>query len=193
MQRPDPKKRELIKSIAAKLFATRPFHEVRLDDVAAAAKVGKGTVYTYFPSKEDLYFALLEDGFSSLIDRMRDRVEGTKTPPREDLRLIIRGLVDFAIQNPYLFEVMRSAGGAAPRGGWCKKRDAMVALIEATIRRGIAAHTFHDPDPHLTALCVPGLVRSVFLYGPRGLKAKQVTDHLVRLLEGGIDKKGGAS
>src|SRR5689334_9703478 len=132
MQRPDPKKRELIKSIAAKLFATRPFHEVRLDDVAAAAKVGKGTVYTYFPSKDDLYFALLEDGFSSLVDRMRDRVEGTKTPPREDLRLIVRGLVDFAIQNPYLFEVMRSAGGAAPRGGWCKKRDAMVALIEAT-------------------------------------------------------------
>ena len=190
MQRPDPKKRELIKTIAAKLFATKPFHEVRLEDVAAAAKVGKGTVYTYFPSKEDLFFALLQDGFGSLIDRLQTQLEATQSPAPDDLRLIIRGLVDFAIENPYLFEVMRSAGGAAPRGGWCKKRDAMVALIEATIRRGIAARAFVDPDPHLTALVIPGLVRSVFLYGPKGLKADKVAEHLIGLVEGGIRKKG---
>jgi len=189
MQRPDPKKCELIKAIAAKLFATKPFHEVRLDDVAAAAKVGKGTVYTYFPSKEDLFFALLEDGFGTLVDRLESQLAAEPASAREDLRHIIRGLVDFAIQNPHLFEVMRSAGLAAPRGGWCKKRDAIVSLIEATIQRGIKARELHDPDPHLTALCIPGLVRSIFLYGPRGLKAEHVADHLTQLVERGIVKK----
>lgn len=189
MQRPDPKKCELIKTIAAKLFATKPFHEVRLDDVAAAAKVGKGTVYTYFPSKEDLFFALLEDGFGSLIDRLQTQLAANPLPAPEDLRLVIRGLVDFAIQNPYLFEVMRSAGSAAPRGGWCKKRDAMVVLIESAIRRGCASGAFDDPDPQLTALVIPGLVRSVFLYGPKGLKADHVSDHLIKLVETGIRKR----
>ena len=55
MQRPDEQKRQLIIDTAARFFATQPFHKVRLDDVAAAAQVGKGTLYIYFKSKEDLY------------------------------------------------------------------------------------------------------------------------------------------
>jgi len=56
MQRPDEKKRQLIANTAAKLFATRPFHKVKLDDVASAAGVGKGTLYIYFKSKEEPLF-----------------------------------------------------------------------------------------------------------------------------------------
>jgi AcrR family transcriptional regulator len=51
MQRLKEAKREAILETAAKLFAQRPFHEVRLEDVASAAHIGKGTVYIYFKSK----------------------------------------------------------------------------------------------------------------------------------------------
>jgi AcrR family transcriptional regulator len=40
MQRLDDEKRAAITAAAVKHFATRPFHNVRLDVVAAAAKVG---------------------------------------------------------------------------------------------------------------------------------------------------------
>jgi AcrR family transcriptional regulator len=48
MQRLDEAKRKAITKSAARMFAARPFHEVRLDDVAASAKISKGTVYLYF-------------------------------------------------------------------------------------------------------------------------------------------------
>ena len=66
MQRPNDKKRRKITDTAARLFATRPFHKVRLDDVAAAAHVGKGTLYVYFKSKDDLYRSLVFDGLIML-------------------------------------------------------------------------------------------------------------------------------
>ena len=59
-------KRELILRAAEKIFKDRRFHEVKLDDVAAAAHVGKGTIYLYFKSKEDLFFQLAMDGFDEL-------------------------------------------------------------------------------------------------------------------------------
>src|SRR3954451_9617083 len=74
MQRPDEKKRALITATAAKLFASRPFHKVRLDDIAAEAKIGKGTLYIYFDSKEDLYFSLIYQGFAGLVDRLRQQL-----------------------------------------------------------------------------------------------------------------------
>ena len=51
-------KEQRILDTAADLFARQPFHKVLLSDVARVASVGKGTLYLYFKSKEDLYFAV---------------------------------------------------------------------------------------------------------------------------------------
>jgi AcrR family transcriptional regulator len=48
----DENKRRLIVQTAVRLFSELPFHKVRLDDVAEAAGVGKGTVYIYFKNKD---------------------------------------------------------------------------------------------------------------------------------------------
>src|SRR6266480_3299827 len=99
MQRPDEKKRALITATAARLFATQPFHKVRLDDIAAEAKIGKGTLYIYFDSKEDLYFSLIYDGLGRLVDTLREQLFGdggssddaatTGLTAREGLRRIV--------------------------------------------------------------------------------------------------------
>src|SRR5688500_9776467 len=102
MQRPSEIKRRKISDTAARLFATRPFHKVRLDDVAAAAQVGKGTLYIYFKSKEDLYVSLVEDGFSQLVSQLRQNAD---TPPEEALREIVRQLVAFSCSHPHFFEL----------------------------------------------------------------------------------------
>ena len=45
MQRIDEEKRKRILEIAGRLFQECPFHDVRLEDVAAKARIGKGTIY----------------------------------------------------------------------------------------------------------------------------------------------------
>jgi AcrR family transcriptional regulator len=49
------------------LFAERGFAATRLEDVAAAAGVAKGTIYLYFPSKEALFEAALRDRLSGAV------------------------------------------------------------------------------------------------------------------------------
>lgn len=52
MQVQDEEKRLKILTAAAELFAAQPFHKVCLSDVAEAAAVGKGTLYTYFNNND---------------------------------------------------------------------------------------------------------------------------------------------
>ena len=50
-----------------RLFNTRPYDEVSIDDIAAAANVSKGLLYHYFGSKRDFYVAIVRDAAAQLL------------------------------------------------------------------------------------------------------------------------------
>src|SRR5262245_18615534 len=50
-----PQQADKMLNAAARLFGTQRFHEVRMEDIAAEAAVGKGTIYRYFSDKDELY------------------------------------------------------------------------------------------------------------------------------------------
>jgi AcrR family transcriptional regulator len=53
-------KRARIIAAAAKVFARKGFFGTVMADIADGAGIGKGTIYEYFDSKEDLFFAVFE-------------------------------------------------------------------------------------------------------------------------------------
>ena len=53
-------KRSLIIEAAARVFANRGYNSTLIAEIAAEAGIGKGTIYEYFPSKEDLFFSVFE-------------------------------------------------------------------------------------------------------------------------------------
>jgi AcrR family transcriptional regulator len=59
-RKPDPNKRKTLLQAAARVFARKGYAATRIIEVADAAKVGKGTIYQYFPSKEELLFCVFE-------------------------------------------------------------------------------------------------------------------------------------
>jgi AcrR family transcriptional regulator len=190
MQRPSEEKRRLIERSAAKLFASRPYHEVKLDDVAADARIGKGTLYVYFKSKEDLYFSLIHDAFSASVERLEAQLSDRSGSAVEALRAIVSELVAFGFQHPQLFELMRHAGAPAlDDARWVVKRAALTKLIHDTIVRGVRRGELIDAHPELTSQCVPGLVRSILLFGPRGVDQGTVTEHVIGLVEHGLLKQ----
>ena len=63
---PHDDKRQRILAAATAVFAERDFHRVQVSDVATRAGVGKGTVYLYFPTKDDLHRAALEASLERL-------------------------------------------------------------------------------------------------------------------------------
>jgi AcrR family transcriptional regulator len=68
--------RDLIAETARSLFIERGFDSVTVADVARAADVSEGTVFNYFPTKEDLFFSQMVTFESELIEAVRARAPG---------------------------------------------------------------------------------------------------------------------
>jgi AcrR family transcriptional regulator len=190
MQRPDEKKRQGIVDAALRLFATRPFHEVRLEDVAAAAKVGKGTVYIYFKSKEDLYGSLISEGFSKLVEDVRAQLADESEPAWDVLKKTVREVVRFSVSHPHVYRLMRMGGPEEHRAAaLTTMRRELGKLIEGVIRRGIRRGEMCDPHPELTAQFVPACVRASTLYGPRDISEDVMVNHVMRVLGQGLMRR----
>src|SRR5204863_2864875 len=67
----NPRQESAIPQVAEEIFTENDFHQVLMEEVALRARVGKGTLYRYFPTKEDLYFAIIFAGW----DRLREELE----------------------------------------------------------------------------------------------------------------------
>lgn len=53
-------KKELIMDAAMELFAKKGYHNTKMIDIAKNAGIGKGTIYEYFSSKENLFIEIIE-------------------------------------------------------------------------------------------------------------------------------------
>lgn len=180
MQVTDEQKRVSILSAAAELFATQPFHKVVLSDVAQKAGVGKGTLYIYFKNKEDLYLSVYLGGFSSLVDRLLDFSGSEDIDPLEDIKRVIREIVEFAFKDRNHFQVMRSVpmGVDSIREKWLEKHLEMKNLIQSIIEKGMDEGIFFDSDPELTARYIPGFIRSALLRGVDGMDPESLSNHI---------------
>ncbi len=188
MRTPDLQKRQRILEAAAHLFTTRPYHEVLLDDIAAEAKVGKGTLYIYFKSKDDLFLALIYGGFDTMVDRLRLRLPAiAKDAPAVDyLQVVVDELVEFAFANPQVWELTRRVGIPTGESKWTRKRDDLFEMIEQVIRRGVTRGEFSDRHPDLTARYIPSLVRAALLFSPGKLTRAILTRHILSTLTAGL-------
>ena len=59
-------RREQLLASGAELLGRRPYDEVSIEEIAAAAGVSKGLLYHYFPTKQDFLLAALERGQGEL-------------------------------------------------------------------------------------------------------------------------------
>ncbi|MBW8485353.1 TetR family transcriptional regulator [Actinomadura parmotrematis] len=87
-ERKKERTRRALAAAALRLFAERGYEETTIADIAAAAEVSPRTFFAYFPSKEDVVFAEIDDRLAEIDARLADRPDG-ETP----LETIRRGLV----------------------------------------------------------------------------------------------------
>ncbi len=158
---------EKILDAAARLFGMRRFHEVRMDDIAEEAGVGKGTLYRYFQDKEELYLALLHRASEQFYAEVRTAV-AARSGSRARLEALVETIVHYFDQHPHLLdliqraEVTRTAGVPFP---WKETREHMVHLTEQVFAEAAAKGEFQVPDAHLTTLLLLGGLRTVIRMG----------------------------
>jgi hypothetical protein len=123
-----------------------------------------------------------------MVESVGRRLENSKADTRRTLRLVVGDLVAFAVQHPAVSEIMRSISQPKRHRQWAAKHRELCQLIESVIRRGIRRREFRDTHPEITALFVPGMVRSLFLFEPQKSRPEVIVNQIVTLLEHGLCK-----
>lgn len=72
-ERKKQRTRETIVTVALELFAEHGYQQTTVADIAEAAEVSKGTVFAYFPTKEDIVFADTAPVCDDLLHQLRER------------------------------------------------------------------------------------------------------------------------
>ncbi len=100
-------KKDIVLDAAYKTFLTEGFEKTSIEKIAKAANIGKGSVYLYFKSKEELFVTLMEErSFLPKLKEITIQPDGTL---EEKLRVIADGYLDF-IESAMPFLKMSLAG-----------------------------------------------------------------------------------
>ena len=78
------KTRQKLVDVARQLFAKKGLENTTMNDIALHSGKGRRTLYTYFKSKEDIYYAVIESELERLSDKM-DEVAARKIRPQEKI------------------------------------------------------------------------------------------------------------
>ena len=173
-------KETTILEAASRVFALRPFHEVLIDDIAAEARIGKGTIYRYFETKEDLYFAAVLFG----MDRVAEALEsglGAEHTTSDRLERIAREILEYFWDRRYLIPMLQHDDEDPSRKDeLLKRRQAIVRFAQETILEGIERRELRGIDARIGAELFLGMVRSANLFRADGDRlpdlCRQITD-----------------
>ncbi|GIW94171.1 MAG: hypothetical protein KatS3mg110_2212 [Pirellulaceae bacterium] len=86
-------------------FARSGYAETDVQQIADELGVGKGTIYRYFPTKQELFLAAVDHGVNQLktaVDQAADKA----TTPLERIENGVRAYLEFFDQNPDLIELL---------------------------------------------------------------------------------------
>ena len=99
VQRKRSRRMQEILAVAAQLFGERGYEAVTVEEVAARLDVTKGSIYYYFPSKDELGTAAIEtlgDDWTARLERLPAAQDG---PPGARLRALITEQVTIAVRD----------------------------------------------------------------------------------------------
>jgi len=134
--------RRAILDAARDLFTSEGYRHVSIRKIAERIEYSPAAIYSYFPSKDDIFFALAEQGFRLLGDPAGI---STALAPLERIRAIFWRLYEFSRDHPQYFELM-FVDRSVPRISREYERFAFVRETKkhlvAEVERGIQAGVF---------------------------------------------------
>jgi AcrR family transcriptional regulator len=90
---------------AEDLFRQNGYENTTTDALAASSEYTKRTIYRYFVSKEDLYFAVMLKGHERLLRTIQGEIQSGQTG-YEKIRMAYQAFFDFFMKNGWLFDLM---------------------------------------------------------------------------------------
>jgi AcrR family transcriptional regulator len=162
---PSQETRERILEAAVNVFASKGYHDTKVDDIVAESNTSKGSFYFYFPSKQDIFLALV-DTFAGLLEsRLHDRIQAeTSGVARVDLALRVcletfgqyRGLAKIAL-------VQATGLGLAFEEKRRAVNERFIAIIKTNLDEAVTDGSIPALDTEVAACAWMGALNEIVL------------------------------
>lgn len=151
-------RREAIVVRAARLFARRGFANTSVADLAAACETSKSLMYHYYPSKEDILYAVMASHIDQLVQDVADAAEAA-SDAESRLRMLVHAFMDHYVGAADRQKVLLNELDSLP----AENRATIVAkqrtIIDAVARLLVAL------DPSLADAPPRARVQAMLLFG----------------------------
>ncbi|MBT5529895.1 MAG: TetR/AcrR family transcriptional regulator, partial [Cytophagia bacterium] len=106
-------RRDRIIDGALRVFKRLGIDGVTMNEIAKESDFGKASLYYYFPSKEDVFQAIMENGWQNLWESIEDIVVNEQKPKKKFLTLLMT-IAEIVKSNQTLYEFLFAAPKAIP-------------------------------------------------------------------------------
>ncbi len=187
-------KREMIAEAAFNLFQNASYETVTVQDIARAAEFGKGTIYQYFESKEEILAYILERGQEDLYQRLKSYCEQSGDVIAF-LHLYMQIQYEFHLNySQLIFTVMRRKLEGSWQPEWLENmkqsRAKKMNLLAGMIARGSEEGLLMDGDSQKLARVLHNIVRGFSLESlenrSQGLEAERDLELIKQVLSRGM-------
>jgi AcrR family transcriptional regulator len=98
--------RERILEESCDLFASQGYHNLTMRSIAKAMGYSHGALYYHFKDKAELFYALIKEDFSLLLNTQRQLLEKTNIWDQALLNELMLEFIKFGLDHPHHYEIM---------------------------------------------------------------------------------------
>ena len=183
--------RKEIKEAAKRLIAVHGYGATTMRQIARKVSMKGGSLYYHFRGKEEILFAILDEGNRLLLDAADAVAKATATDASSRLKHLIREHIRILAEDPAQFmvvsrELNRLKGERRQR--IMAQRDEYETAIQAILHKGVAEGSFRSVNVKVVSYGIIAFLNGVaFWYKPGGrLSIERIADEYCDVILKGL-------
>ena len=177
---------------ALEVFKTKGLENATMEEIASKSGFGKATLYYYFQSKEEVFSAILLNGWQMLWISLEPVIAEGEGARNTFVQVLLK-IAENIRNHPGLFEFLYTAPKAIvfDEEPWKKYQERMYGTLNSLLEDGIKAKEFPQMDSKLLFKALGGLFMGLVLIGEKEnpVSEKDIEKLLNQLIMNPIDKK----
>lgn len=150
---------------ALKVFKIHGIEKTTMDEIAIESGFGKATLYYYFTSKDEVFIAIMEDGWKKLWEGIESKIV-EELGPRKKFMGIIKIMANIVKNNKILYGFLFTAPNHIQDESkqiWKTYQERLYAILKSIIEEGIKKKEFIDLDPGMLMKAIGGLFHGLLI------------------------------
>lgn len=160
-----PETRERLLEAATQVFAEKGYYATAVDDIVHASKTSKGSFYNFFPSKQEIFLALVDRLYGRLVSRLEEAIADQRGALAK-VDAALKAALDDIARHRRIARILfiEAAGlGHAFNDKLFELHTTFAELIEKHLKRAVEEGSIPPIDTELAAFAWFGAINEIVI------------------------------